>query len=123
MAKFLWLTITTFVFWVILHTGTVWRVWYLRVTNRCPNCNLVGVTLKGLDLRQANLKNADLRWATLEDVRLDEADLSGANLHHARLEGVTIYRTQFCRAIMTDAVKGYCISPDPTYLSQTDQTR
>ncbi|PSR19603.1 hypothetical protein C8255_01440 [filamentous cyanobacterium CCP3] len=62
-------------------------------------------------------------WTTLEDVRLDGADLSGANLRYARLEGVTVYRTEFCQAIMTDAVKGHCISPSPTYLSQRSQTR
>lgn len=123
MAKLLRLLTTTAIVLVALHTDTVWRVWQLRLTNRCPNCNLVGVTLRGLDLRQANLKNADLRWTTLENVQLDGADLSHANLRHARLEGVTTKGTEFCGAIMMNAVKGYCIRPDSAYLSQRSQTR
>lgn len=120
MAKLLRLLITTSIVLVALHSGTVWRVWQLRLTNRCPNCNLVGVTLKGLDLRQANLKHADLRWATLENVQLDGADLSRANLRYAQLQGVTTSGTDFCGATMMNAVKGYCTRPDSAYLSQTE---
>lgn len=123
MAKLLRLLVSTSIILVVLHTSTVWRVWQLRLTNRCPRCNLVGVTLKGLDLRQANLKNADLRWASLENVQLDGADLSYANLRYAQLEGVTTSGTEFCGATMMNAVKGYCIRPDPAYLSQRSQTR
>ncbi|MGB3137367.1 MAG: pentapeptide repeat-containing protein [Nodosilinea sp.] len=123
MAKLLRLLATTLAILVGLQAHTVWRVWQLRLTNRCPGCNLVGATLKGLDLRQADLRNADLRWATLKEIRLDGADLSGANLRHARLEEVTVSGTNFCRAIMTNAVGGYCLTPAPTHLSQTEQTR
>lgn len=123
MAKLLRLLITTSIVLVAIHADTVWRVWQLRLTNRCPRCNLVGVTLRGLDLRHANLKDADLRWATLEEVKLDQADLSGANLRHAHLEDVTVNGTEFCGAIMTNAVRGYCITPIPTHLSQGEQTR
>lgn len=123
MTKLLRLLLSTVIVLVALHTGTVWRVWQLRLTNRCPDCNLVRVNLKGLDLRQANLKNADLRWATLENVKLDGANLSNANLRYARLEGVTTSGTEFCGAVMMNAVKGYCIRPDPAYLSQRSQTR
>ena len=123
MTRLLRLLITTSIVLVALHTGTVWRVWQLRLTKQCPRCNLMGVTLNGLDLRQANLRHADLRWAKLEKVRLDGADLRSANLRHAHLEDVTIHNTDFCGAIMMNAVKGYCITHDPTYLSQRSQTR
>ncbi len=134
MAKLLRLLITTLAVLVALQADTLWRVWRLRLTNRCPNCTLVGVTLKGLDLRQANLKNADLRWAKLEAVRLDGADLRGANLRYARMDGVTTKNTRFCGAVMMNAVKGYCPSlgenltgidgtHPPAHLSQRSQTR
>jgi uncharacterized protein YjbI with pentapeptide repeats len=123
MLKLLRLIFMTAIVWGALHTDTVWRVWQLQLTRRCPNCNLTGVDLSGLDLRQTNLKKADLRWATLKAVNLDGANLRGANLRYARLEGVTTKDTDFCGAVMMNAVKGYCRTPNPADLSQTEQTR
>jgi uncharacterized protein YjbI with pentapeptide repeats len=123
MAKLLRLLIAILIVWIVLHTDRFWLLGRLRITRQCPHCNLVGATLREMDLSHANLRNADLRWAVLEKVKLDGADLSGANLRSARLYGVTTQGTEFCGAVMMNAVMGYCASPDRAYLSQRSQTR
>ena len=80
----------------------------LRFTKHCPGCRLRAVHIKHADLSGADLSNADLRWARLESVNLNGANLQGANLRHARLYDVTTKGTDFCGAILMDAVKGYC---------------
>jgi uncharacterized protein YjbI with pentapeptide repeats len=52
----------------------------LLKTRLCPYCDLVGVDLHGLDLRQANLKGADLRAANLHHTDLREANLMAVDL-------------------------------------------
>jgi uncharacterized protein YjbI with pentapeptide repeats len=58
-------------------------------------CDLQGVNLSGLNLRQANLagvdlRNANLEWANLRNATLVGADLRGASLKWADLNGAVI---------------------------------
>ncbi|MEM6254907.1 MAG: pentapeptide repeat-containing protein [Cyanobacteria bacterium P01_D01_bin.156] len=98
----------TFVVLLLLQAETPLRVMTLRVTKHCPGCRLKGVRIREADLSGADLSNADLRWARLESVNLNNANLQGANLRHARLYDVTTKDTDFCGAILMNAVKGYC---------------
>ncbi|MEM7065635.1 MAG: pentapeptide repeat-containing protein [Cyanobacteria bacterium P01_B01_bin.77] len=93
---------------LLLQAETPLRVVTLRVTKHCPGCRLKGVRIREADLSGADLRNADLRWAKLESVNLNHANLQGANLRNARLYNVTTQDTDFCGAILMDAVKGYC---------------
>ncbi|MEL7504420.1 MAG: pentapeptide repeat-containing protein [Cyanobacteria bacterium J06554_6] len=93
---------------LLQHTQTPLRVIALRVTKSCSGCRLRAVRIRNADLAGADLRNADLRWAELESVNLNNANLEGANLRHARLYNVTTKDTNFCGAILMDAVKGYC---------------
>lgn len=97
-----------FIMLLLLQAETPLRVIALRVTKSCPGCRLKGVRIRSADLSGADLSNADLRWAQLESVNLNNANLQGANLRHARLYDVTTKDTDFCGAILMDAVKGYC---------------
>ena len=98
----------SFIILLLLQAETPLRVMALRVTKHCPGCRLRGVRIHKADLSGADLSNADLRWAQLEFVNLNNANLQGANLRHARLYNVTTQNTDFCGAILMDAVKGYC---------------
>ena len=76
--------------------------------NRCPECDLAGVDLKGKDLEEAdleraNLAGADLRAADLSDANLKGADLHGANLQEADLRGADLYRANLQGADLTGA--------------------
>lgn len=93
---------------LLLQAETPLRVMALRVTKSCPGCRLKGVSIRSADLAGADLRNADLRWARLESVNLNNANLQGANLRHARLYNVTTKDTDFCGAVLMNAVKGYC---------------
>lgn len=101
------LSMTT-VLLLLLQAETPLRVMALRVTKHCPGCRLKGVRIQGADLSGADLSNADLRWAQLESVNLNHANLQGANLRNARLYNVTTKETDFCGAVLMNAVKGYC---------------
>ncbi|MGD1853358.1 MAG: pentapeptide repeat-containing protein [Leptolyngbyaceae cyanobacterium] len=100
--------LTTLIVLLVLQAETPLRVVALRVTKNCPGCRLKGVHIQNADLAGADLSNADLRWAKLDSVNLNHANLQGANLRHARLYNVTTKDTDFCGAILMDAVKGYC---------------
>lgn len=100
--------LTTVVVLLLLQAETPLRVVALRVTKNCSGCRLKGVRIQNADLAGADLSNADLRWAQLESVNLNHANLQGANLRHARLYNVTTKDTNFCGAILMNAVKGYC---------------
>ena len=92
----------------LLQAETPLRVMALRVTKNCPGCRMKGVAIRNANLAGADLSNADLRWSQLDSVNLNDANLQGANLRHARLYNVTTKNTNFCGAILMDAVKGYC---------------
>lgn len=98
----------TIVVLLVLQAETPLRVFALRMTKNCSGCQLKGVHIQNADLAGADLSNADLRWAKLDSVNLNHANLQGANLRHARLYNVTTKDTDFCGAILMDAVKGYC---------------
>ncbi|MBE9069083.1 pentapeptide repeat-containing protein [Leptolyngbya cf. ectocarpi LEGE 11479] len=98
----------TIILLVLLQAEAPLRVVALRVTKHCAGCRLKGVRIREADLSGADLSNADLRWAHLESVNLNHANLQGANLRNARLYNVTTHETDFCGAILMDAVKGYC---------------
>ncbi len=106
--KLMRVLLTTVILLVLLQAETPLRVMVLRITKNCPNCRLKGVHIQNADLTGADLSNADLRWAQLDSVNLNHANLEGANLRHARLYNVTTKNTNFCGAILMDAVKGYC---------------
>lgn len=97
-----------FILLLLFQAQTPLRVMALRITKHCPGCRLRAVRIRGADLSGADLSNADLRWAQFESVNLNNANLQGANLRHARLSDVTTKNTDFCGAIMMNAVKGYC---------------
>ncbi len=106
--KLIRILFTTVILLLLLQAETPLKVMALRVTKRCPGCRLKGVRIRNADLAGADLSNADLRWAQLDSVNLNHANLQGANLRHARLYNVTTKKTNFCGAILMDAVKGYC---------------
>ena len=106
--KLIQVLFTTVVVFLLLQAETPLRVVALRVTKSCSGCRLKGVHIRNADLAGADLSNADLRWAKLDSVNLNHANLQGANLRHARLYNVTTKDTNFCGAILMDAVKGYC---------------
>lgn len=111
--RFARILLSTLLTLVILQADTQIRLWRLRLTNNCPNCRLVGVDLRDIDLSGANLRNADLRWTRFDTVNLSGADLSGADLRNAQMNEVTVLNTQFCGATMMNSVKGYCRSTAP----------
>ena len=100
--------LATAIILVVLQAETPLRVLALRITKTCSGCRLKGVHIQNADLAGADLSYADLRWARLDSVNLNHANLQGANLRHARLSNVTTKDTDFCGAILMDAVKGYC---------------
>lgn len=106
--KLMRVLLTTVILLGVLQAETPLRVMALRVTKHCPGCRLKGVHIQNADLTGADLSNADLSWAQLDSVNLNHANLQGANLRHARLYNVTTKNTNFCGAILMDAVKGYC---------------
>ena len=106
--KLIRVLLTTAIVLLLLQAETPLRVIALRVTKHCSGCRLKGVHIRNADLAGADLSNADLRWARLDSVNLNDANLEGANLRHARLYNVTTKDTNFCGAILMDAVKGYC---------------
>ncbi|NEZ67184.1 pentapeptide repeat-containing protein [Leptolyngbyaceae cyanobacterium CCMR0082] len=103
--------LTTAIILLVLQAETPLRVVALRATKNCSGCRLKGVRIQYADLTGADLSNADLRWAQLDSVNLNHANLEGANLRHARLYNVTTKGTNFCGAVLMDAVKGYCSQP------------
>ena len=94
----------------------------LKLTRKCPNCdlsganmhrmNLLGADLSGANLSGANLSGANLYRTTLSGANLSGADLSGANLKlanliranlsGANLSGAVLRRAWFCRTRMPD---------------------
>ena len=106
--KLIRVLLATGVILVLLQAETPIKVMALRVTKSCSGCRLKGVDIRNANLAGADLSNADLRWARLDSVNLNGANLQGANLRHARLYNVTTKDTNFCGAILMDAVKGYC---------------
>ena len=91
--KLIQVLVTTMIMLLLLQARTPFRVVALRVTKSCSGC-----PLKGVHIRNADLAGADL----------SKANLQGANLRYARLYNVTTKDTNFCGAILMDAVKGYC---------------
>jgi len=82
-----------------LKQGTeAWNRW--RAGNPDARIDLVGASLRGLDLKwavlsgaeliDADLGGADLRWANLSGADLSKADLSGARLSRANLAGARL---------------------------------
>ena len=106
--KLIRVLLVTGVILFLLQAETPIKVLALRMTKSCPGCRLKGVDIRNANLAGADLSNADLRWARLDSVNLNGANLQGANLRHARLYNVTTKNTNFCGAILMDAVKGYC---------------
>lgn len=77
-------------------------------TNLCPNCDLVGVDLRGAhligaDLRKADLSSADLSWANLEGADLSHANLTGADLTGAFLTNASLYGADLDNANLSQA--------------------
>lgn len=69
----------------------------LLTTNRCPNCDLRGADLAGLNLHGAQLQDADLTGANLNLVNFSKADLRGA-----KLSWTSLVFTDFTNAILDD---------------------
>ncbi|MBF0276412.1 MAG: pentapeptide repeat-containing protein [SAR324 cluster bacterium] len=62
----------------------------LLETKKCAQCDLSGVTLENIDLKEADLPGANLKGSTLINVNLDRANLKGANLQNSELDHVDL---------------------------------
>ena len=70
-----------------------------RALNKCENCDLSEVNLKGADL-VSGLKGASLTGASLSGVNLDRANLSEADLSEADLSEATLKDAKLDGAIL-----------------------
>lgn len=78
-----------------------------RVDDRCrPGADLVGATLRGLDLRGAPLRGALLIAADLRGADLSGATLLGADLRDTRLEGARLAGALFLTQPQVNAARG-----------------
>jgi uncharacterized protein YjbI with pentapeptide repeats len=59
-------------------------------SDKCEYCNLAGVDLSGLALKQADLTGANLRGAILTNTNLVAANLNSANLSGAKMGGTNL---------------------------------
>jgi len=66
----------------------------------CPNANLSGVKLSGINLTYATLSGANLNGADLSNARLSGAILSGARLVRAKLNNANLSRADLSGARM-----------------------
>jgi hypothetical protein len=67
----------------------------LKVSKKCPGCDLRGTDLRGLNLdgsnlEGANLMGANLEGASLENAILEDASCEKANLKNAKLHGTSM---------------------------------
>ena len=81
----------------------------LKLTRKCPYCDLSGaklhrVNLPGADLSGANLSGANLGGANLYRTTLSGTNLRGANLSGANLKLANLIRADLTGANLTDAV-------------------
>jgi len=80
----------------------------LKVSKKCPGCDLRGADLRGLNLAESNLEGANLMGAnlegvTLEDAILDDASCEKSNLRNARLHGASMDHATIDEADFTGA--------------------
>ena len=90
----------------------------LLTTNSCQNCDLRGLSLKRVRLRDADLRGSDLtgsslyrvnlhgallKGAIMEDVFMKRVNLQGADLSHADLDGAMILRSNLRHVNMQHA--------------------
>ncbi len=73
------------------------------MAKNCPNCNLAGADLKGVDLITANLAGANLAGADLSGANLRRANLAGANLAGAILVNANLPGANLANCNMSDA--------------------
>lgn len=98
----------------ILKQGTkVWNKW--RKGNSRITPNLVGASLKGVDLFEADLRQANLSKADLAAANLIGADLRGANLSETNLRGTLLIKTNFVGANLSGAVLIESILPGANF--------
>ena len=79
-----------------------------EMAKNCPNCNLAGADLKGVELITANLAGANLAGADLSRANLRRANLAGANLAgaimvNANLPGANLANCNMSNANLTGA--------------------
>jgi len=84
----------------------------LEKTNSCPECDLRGMNLNRMDLKDADLQGADLRNA-----RMHLVNLAGADLRHANLEGAVLVGADLAGADLRGAILGER-SLDGAYLAK-----
>ncbi len=70
----------------------------LYKTGNCPQCNLNGLDMHGVNLEEANLAGANLAGANLE-----HANLAGANLRDADLSGANLAETNLVNSDLSGA--------------------
>ena len=80
----------------------------LKVSKKCPGCDLRGADLRGLrldgsNLEGANLMGANLEGVSLEDAILDDASCEKSNLRNARLHGASMDHATIDEADFTGA--------------------
>lgn len=73
------------------------------MAKNCPNCNLAGADLKGVDLITANLAGANLAGADLSGANLRRANLAGANLAGAILVSTNLPGANLANCNMSEA--------------------
>jgi hypothetical protein len=73
------------------------------MARNCPNCNLAGADLKGVDLITANLAGANLAGADLSGANLRRANLAGANLAGAILVNTNLPGANLANCNMSEA--------------------
>ena len=73
------------------------------MAKNCPNCNLAGADLKGVDLITANLAGANLAGADLSGANLRRANLAGANLAGAILVNTNLPGANLANCNMSEA--------------------
>ncbi len=74
----------------------------LKLTRKCPNCDLSGANMHRMNLPGADLSGANLSRANLSGANLYRTTLSRANLSGANLSGAVLRRAWFCRTKMPD---------------------
>lgn len=75
----------------------------LITTRQCPNADLQGANLSGLDLTEVNLSGANLRLALLINTILTRANLNSANLSETIAFKADLRDTDLRNAILRKA--------------------
>jgi len=76
-------------------------------TNKCEDCDLMGLGFSGKDLTGAFLKGANLSLTDLSNTNLFQANLVDANLTSANLAGANLNGAGLGGAILTDTVLSF----------------